>query len=117
MTASGPDGPSFSLEPRTKRSEGTMRSIQSRNRNLGIQNARKSAKSIVRNDSDRRSPRATGALYGFASGPWMATTGALRHWLTTATCVLKTHVTGGACLAVAGQRSGRHAAMCRLAAR
>ena len=39
----------------------TMRSIQSRNRNLGIQNARKSAKTIVRNDSNAASPRATGA--------------------------------------------------------
>lgn len=94
-----------------------MRSIQSRNRNLGIQNARQSAKTIVRNGSDRPSPRSLDALFGFASREWQTLGDALRHWATTATCVMKTYVTGGACGAVAPQRSGRHAAMCRLAAR
>jgi hypothetical protein len=94
-----------------------MRSNQSRNRNLGIQNARQSAKTIVRNGSDRPSPRSTDALFGFASRQWQTLRDALRHWAATATCVTKTYVTGGACGAVAPQRSGRHAAMCRLAAR
>ena len=98
------------------RSEGAMRSIQSRNRNLGIQNARKSAKSIVRVGIDRPSPRATGALYGLASRLWQGLGDALRHGRTTATRVMKTRVTGGACRAEALQRSGQHA-MCCLAAR
>ena len=94
-----------------------MRSIQSRNRNLGKQNARKSAKTIVRNDSDRPTLSAIlGALFGIAYGPWQAMRHALRPWLPSTTCVAKTRVTGGACRAVALQRSGRHEAMCRLAA-
>jgi hypothetical protein len=100
-----------------QRSEGAMRSIQSRNRNLGIQNARKSAKSIVRNASDRPSPRATGAFYGYASRSWRDMRDAVRFMVTTATCVMKTHVTGGACGALALQRSERHAHACRSAAR
>ena len=94
-----------------------MRSIQSRNRNLGIQTARKSAKTIVRNDSDRPSMRSLAALFGFASRQQQSLRDALWHLAATATCVMKTRVTGGACGAVAPQRSGRHAAMCRLAAR
>lgn len=94
-----------------------MRSIQSRNRNLGIQTARKSAKSIVRNGSDSPSPRATSAHFGFALHTWQAMGNALRQWSTTVTRVMKTRVTGGACYAVAQQRSGRHDGMCRLAAR
>ncbi len=93
-----------------------MRSIQTSNRNLGIQNARKSAKSIVRVGIDRPSPRATGALYGFASQLWQGASDALMHGLTTATRVMKTRVTGGACRAMARQRSGQHATCC-LAAR
>ena len=93
-----------------------MRSIQSRNRNLGKQNARKSAKTIVRNDSDRPSPRSYVALFGFATREWQLLRAALRHLAATATCVMKTRVTGGACRAMALQGSGRHAAMCRLAA-
>jgi hypothetical protein len=107
----------FSLEPRTKRSEGNMRSIQSRNRNLGIQNARKSAKSIVRNVVDRPSPRATGALYGYASRSWQSMRDAVRFMVTLGACVMKTHVTGGACGALALQRSERHAHACCSAAR
>jgi hypothetical protein len=95
-----------------------MRSNQSPIRSLGIQNARKSAKSIVRNGSDRRPTlRSLDALYGFASRQWESLGGALWHAAKTATRVMKTRVTGGACWAVAPQRSGRHAAMCRLAAR
>lgn len=88
-------------------------SIQSRNRNLGIQNARKSAKSIVRIGSKRPAPRATDALFGDASHSWTSMRDALRHWLATATCVLRTYVTGGACCAVALQRSERRDLMGR----
>ncbi len=94
-----------------------MRSIQTSNRNLGIENAQLSAKTIVRLDSDRSSQRSIfGALYGFASRPWMSLRDALKPWRTTATRVLKTRVTGGACRALAHAGAGRHA-MCRLAAR
>ena len=93
-----------------------MRSINSRNRNIDIQNARQSAKSIVRAGSDRPSP-SMDALFGFALYAWETMRNALRPWATATTCATKTHVTGGACKAVALQRSGRHAAMCRLAAR
>lgn len=93
-----------------------MRSIQSRNRNLGIQNARKSAKSIVRIVVDRPSPRATGAFYGYASRSWQSLGDAMRFMVTLVTCVVKTHVTGGACGALALQRSERHAHACRSAA-
>jgi hypothetical protein len=99
------------------RSEGNMRSIQSRNRNLGNQNALQGAKTIVRNDSDRRSLRALAALFGYPSRSWHAMRDALRHWASTATCVMKTRVTGGAFGAVALERPGRRAAACRLAAR
>jgi hypothetical protein len=94
-----------------------MRSIQSRNRNLGIQNARQSAKTIVRNGSDRPSPRLLDALYGNASHAWETLRAALTPWAATATCVMKTRVTGGAACAKAQSGSGRHASMCRLAAR
>lgn len=99
-----------------------MRSIQSRNRNLGIQNAQPSAKAVVRRDADRPSMFAMWrAATGFAT--WLgASSGAtlrvaLQH-LTTVTRVGKTRVTGGALLyAVAMQRSERHASPCRSAAR
>lgn len=94
-----------------------MRSIQSRNRNLGIQTARKSAKSIVRMVVAAASPRATGAFYGSASRSWQSLRDAVRFMVTTATCVMKTHVTGGACGALALQRSEQHAHACRSAAR
>ena len=93
-----------------------MRSIQSRNRNLGIQNARKSAKTIVRNDSDRPSLRSLVAHFGYASYAWQSMRDALGLWAATATCVMKTRVTGGAYGAITPQGSGRHA-VCRLAAR
>lgn len=93
-----------------------MRSIQNRNRSLGIQNARQSAKSIVRNGSDRPSPRSMAALFGLALHAWETMYAALRPWAATATCAT-THVTGGAVGAKALTGSGRHDAMCRLAAR
>jgi hypothetical protein len=100
-----------------QRSEGTMRSIQSSNRNLGIQNAQLSAKTIVRNDSDRSSQSAIfGALYGIASRPWMAMREAFKPWRTTATRAQKTRVTGGACHALRHAGAGQHA-LCCLAAR
>jgi hypothetical protein len=94
-----------------------MRSIQSRSNVLGIQNAQPSAKSIVRPNADRSS----------LSAKWRPSLGSfsrfgeslregLQH-LTLATRVVRTRVTGGALYAVALQRSGRHASMCRLAAR
>jgi hypothetical protein len=94
-----------------------MRSIQSRISNLGNQIASANAKLIVRHDSDRPSAAMYGALFGLATRPWSGAGAALRHWATTATRTLKKRVTGGACSAVALQRSGRHQAMCRLAAR
>jgi hypothetical protein len=94
-----------------------MRSIQSRNRNLGIQNAQPSAKSIVGRDSDRPSMFAKWrASVGSASRLWASLREELQH-LTTATRVVATRVTGGALYAPALQRSGRHSSMCRLAAR
>ena len=98
-----------------------MRSIQSRNRNLGIQNAQPSAKSIVRRDADRPSMfatwcAATGIATWRGASSWASLREALQH-LTAVTRVGKTRVTGGALYAVALQRSGRHSSMCRLAAR
>jgi hypothetical protein len=94
-----------------------MRSNQSRNNVLGIQNAQPSAKSIVRRDADRPSLSVKWcASMGSFSRFWESLREGLQH-LTQATRVVGTRVTGGALYAVALQRSGRHAAMCRLAAR
>ena len=94
-----------------------MRSNQSRNRNLGIQNAQLSAKSIAGRVSDRPSMFALyGAFMGFASRMWSSMREALRH-APTATRTVKPRVTGGALWAVALQRSGQHACTCCLAAR
>ncbi len=94
-----------------------MRSIQNRNSNLGIQNAQASAKSVVRRDADRPSVFAKWrASLCSASRLGASLRGELQH-LTTATRVVITRVTGGALYTQALQRSGRHAAMCRLAAR
>jgi hypothetical protein len=99
-----------------QRSEGTMRSINS-NRNLGNLQAQASAKSIVRRDADRPSMLPMWcASKGYASRLRYAVREQLQHF-TTATRVLVTHVTGGALLAVAPQRSGRHSSLCRHAAR
>ena len=93
-----------------------MRSNQSRNRNLGIQSSQKSAKGIVRRDSDRRPSMFAQwyAFLGYASRHGLGLCDALSHG-TTATRWATTRVTGGACGAMP-QRSQRHA-MCRFAAR
>jgi hypothetical protein len=91
--------------------------MSSRNFNLGIQNAQPSAQAIVRNDSDRVSLAALfGALYGDAARVLSQLRDSLWHPSMPATRATKTRVTGGACCAVARQRSGRRAAMRRLAA-
>jgi hypothetical protein len=117
MTAETPDGfPIFSRAAQ-QRSEGTMRSNQSRNRNLGIQNAQQSAKSIAGRVSDRPSMFAPYcASMASASRLWRSLRDGLRH-TPTVTRLVKTRVTGGALCAVALERSGRHASTCRLAAR
>ena len=94
-----------------------MRSIQNRNINLGIQNAQPSAKSVVRRDADRASLFAKWRASMCSSSRLRASLREELQHLTTATRVVITRVTGGALYAVALQRSGRHAAMCRLAAR
>lgn len=94
-----------------------MRSIKSRNRNLGIQNAQPSAKQIVRRDADRPSMYALScACIGYCSRFWLSLREAASH-LTTVTRWTITRVTGGASGAPALERSRRHDAMCRLAAR
>jgi hypothetical protein len=90
-----------------------MRSIQSRNCNLGIQNAQPSAVATIRRDSDRPSFGMWCALVGYASRFWLSMREQLQH-LTPVTGV-KTHVTGGALCAVALQRSGQHATCCFVA--
>jgi hypothetical protein len=93
-----------------------MRSINSRNRNLGIQNARQSVKPIVRVDSDRPSlDWLACACIGCYSRCWQRLRDVVGH-LTTVTRHTTTRVTGGASGALASVGSRRHA-MCRLAAR
>jgi hypothetical protein len=73
-----------------------MRSIQKSNRNLGIQNAQPSVKQIVRNASDRPSLHALAcACIGYCRHLWHEMCAAVGHGMT-ATCVVTTHVTGGA---------------------
>ncbi|MCC6493030.1 MAG: hypothetical protein IT424_08410 [Pirellulales bacterium] len=94
-----------------------MRSINSRNRNLGIRNARQSAKSIAGRAMDRLSLDALfGVSMGFASRMWHSVRGALSYTPPTATRTVKPRVTGGA-LRLMLQRPGQHAAACCLAAR
>jgi hypothetical protein len=94
-----------------------MRSNNIRNRNLGIQNALQSAKSIAGRDWNRPSMFALHrAFLGSASRMWQSMRDALRH-TATAKREVKPRVTGGALYAVALQRSGRHASTCCLAAR
>ena len=93
-----------------------MRSMKSRNRNLGMNNAQPSAKQMVRNVSDRPSLFAlTCACIGYCSRIWQSLCEAVGH-PTTATCVVTTHVTGGASGAYASGGSRRRE-MRRLAAR
>jgi hypothetical protein len=94
-----------------------MRSIQNRNINLGIQNAQPSAKSVVRRDADRPSMFAKWRPSVGSSSHLLASLREELQHLTTAMRVVITRVTGGALYTQAPQRSGRHAAMCRLAAR
>jgi hypothetical protein len=94
-----------------------MRSIQSRNRNIAIQNAQLSATAIVRRDADRPSMFAMWcAAIGFATRTGETLRLAVQH-LTLPTHVGKTRVTGGVLYAVAMQRSQRHSCSCRSAAR
>ena len=90
-----------------------MRSIQSRNRNLGIQNAQLSAVATIRRASDRPSFGKWCASKGY-SRFWLSMRESLRHLMTVTG--VTTHVTGGALYAVALQRPGQHVPCC-LAAR
>lgn len=93
-----------------------MRSIQSRNRNLGIQNAQPSAKSIAHRVLDRSSMHALGcAATGYATRLGFALREALERF--AATRVGTTRVTGGALCTVVPQRSWRCPSQHRLAAR
>jgi hypothetical protein len=94
-----------------------MRSNQIRNRNLGIQLAHPSAKAIVRREMDRPSMFAMWcASTGSASRLGESLRGRLQY-LTLATRIVTTRVTGGALQAVALQRSRRHGCSCCPAAR
>lgn len=93
-----------------------MRSIQSRNRNLGIQTALQSAKQIVRNASDRPSLSALWCDFiGYCTRLHLTMRAAVGHG-PTAMCVVTTRVTGGASGAQASGGSLRHET-CRFAAR
>lgn len=91
-----------------------MRSIQSRNRNLGIQNAQLSAVATIRRASDRPSFAKWCASKSYESRFWLSMRESLRHLMTVTG--VTTRVTGGALYAVALQRPGQHAPCC-LAAR
>jgi len=94
-----------------------MRSNQICNRNLGIQLAQSSAKSIVRREMDRPSMFAMWcAATASASRLGKSLREALQY-LTLSTRVVTTLVTGGALHAVALQRSRQHASPCCPAAR
>ncbi len=73
------------------------------------------AKSIVGRDADRPSYLSMSGVLAAAACWANALRAAMWHW-PTATCVVTTHVTGGALYAVALQRPGQHAPCC-LAAR
>jgi len=91
-----------------------MRSINSRNRNFGISNARQSAKSIAGRVSDRPSMFALSCAFMAASRLWHSLWGSSHT--PTVTPREKTRVTGGMLYALVLQRPGQHAACC-LAAR
>jgi hypothetical protein len=94
-----------------------MRSINSRNRNLGIRNAQLSAKSIAGRATDRVASYAyVGHLMGFADRMWQSMRAAVGHTAPTVTCTVKPSVIAGV-LRLALQRPGQHAAACCLAAR
>lgn len=95
-----------------------MRSINSRNRNLGIRNAQQSAKSIAGRATDRLSLYALmGASMGFAERMWKSLRSAVDHTPPTVTCPVVPHVTNGVLWRLTLQRPGQHAAACCLAAR
>jgi hypothetical protein len=91
-----------------------MRSINSRNRNFGISNARQSAKSIAGRVSDRPSMSALSCAFMAASRLWHSL---WESHTPTVTRFVKTRVTGGALYAFAQQRPGQHASTCCLDAR
>lgn len=93
-----------------------MRSIKSRINSLGIQSAKRNATVIVRQNASRPAAAVFGALFGYASRYSEMLRDALGDW-PTVTRTITTRVTGGACHATSWQGSGRHNAMCRLAAR
>jgi len=93
-----------------------MRSIKSRYISLGIQSAKRNATVIVRQNAIRPAAAVFGALFGYASRYMDMLRDALSDWPTVTRRVL-TRVTGGACHATSWHGSGRHNAMCRLAAR
>jgi hypothetical protein len=90
-----------------------MRSANSRNRNLGISNAPKSAKSIAGRRSDRPSAFMSASMA--ASRLWHSLRGLVHT--PTVTRIVTTRVTGGALYAFGQQRPGQHASTCCLAAR
>jgi hypothetical protein len=90
-----------------------MRSINSRNRNFGISNARKSEKSIAGSRMDRPSMFALDCAFMAASRLWHSLWGS-GH--TPTVTRVTTRVTGGMLYALRLQRPGQHAACC-LAAR
>lgn len=92
-----------------------MRSIKNRINSLGNQSASRKATVIVRKNASR--PAAFySALFGYASRYMDMLRDALGDW-PTVTRTTTPRVTGGACHATSWQGSGRHATMCRLAAR
>lgn len=91
-----------------------MRSIKSRYRNLGISNARQSAKSIAGRRMDRASMFALSCAFMAASRLWHSLWGSSHT--PTVTRRVNTRVTGGALYALGLQRPGQHATCC-LAAR
>lgn len=95
-----------------------MRSINSRNRNLGIRNAQQSAKSIAGRATDRFDLYAlSGAFMGLAERMWKSMRSAVGHTPPMVTCTVVPHVTNGAQWRLAPQRPGQYAAACCLAAR
>ncbi len=83
--------------------------------NLGNQPALQRAKVIVRQNASSSSAVAIfGALFGYASRYGASLRDALGDWPTVTRTTKR--VTGGACHSITWQGSGRHAAMCRLAA-
>lgn len=95
-----------------------MRSMNSRNRNLGIQSAQQSAKSIAGRAADRVVLASLfGAFLGIAYRTGKRLRHALRHTSTTVTRRVMPRVTSGALWRMTPQRPGQYALACCLAAR